>query len=251
MNLRLVLTTPLLVAAIAMLSTSVAIAADGWATDSSKEHPAPSAENRIIRWCSTDGKQERFASANIDLTGYAPCGELSTPIYCDASGRRMIGGSNHPPVYKDCSVGPRIVVERTDGIEIDREALESEPPTTMGSEESRMLKKEVRAVANEQEKDPEIQVQRMLDGVIGNLLSVIPKQTDNKSSGLNNSRLNSSKLNGSKLPSSKLQRSKLGGGAMGGAMSGVMGLSEDQINQLIRYVDPQHQQQLEEILKNN
>ncbi|MDD2943248.1 MAG: hypothetical protein PHC51_09820 [bacterium] len=76
-------------------------------------------ENAIIKWCSDrDSTKIRYASANIDLAGWSPCGEIETLAYCDASGGRRYFSpeSEVPHGYRLCSEGPRIYVKLHDRV---------------------------------------------------------------------------------------------------------------------------------------
>lgn len=98
-----------LVPCFAGLSTAVA-ADEEWSLDGQQYPPTPP-ENRIIRWCSADGAKERFASANIRLDGYEPCGQLRAHATCDAAGTKLFSNDpNVPYDHKDCAAGPRIMV---------------------------------------------------------------------------------------------------------------------------------------------
>ena len=46
--------------------------------------------DKIIKWCADEGTHVRYASANIQLKGYTPCGQLSASRRCDDNGRRFI-----------------------------------------------------------------------------------------------------------------------------------------------------------------
>ena len=71
------------------------------------------AENQIVKWCREDGSPGvRYASANIDLSGYKRCGELEASLTCDATGRKFITKGKTPHGYQNCDVGPRIYIER-------------------------------------------------------------------------------------------------------------------------------------------
>lgn len=76
-------------------------------------------ENAIIKWCSDrDSSRVRYASANIDLAGWSPCGEVKTLAYCDASGGRryLLPDAEVPYGYRPCSEGSRIYVKLHDKV---------------------------------------------------------------------------------------------------------------------------------------
>ncbi len=200
----------------ALVATSPASAADGWGIDPAKEHPPASSQNRIIRWCSADGKKERFASANLAVEGFQPCGELNTPVACDPVGQRMIGKSEKPPIYKDCSVGPRIVVHKADGIKIGSAALAGEPLGPLSPDEQAALKRDVKSAEKDQSTDTQMQLEKMVDGILQSMLVADAK----------------------------------GSGARGAAGSkGGYGFSDDEIDDMVRYVDPKFQDHLRRVLK--
>jgi hypothetical protein len=64
----------------------------------------------LQKWCKVGGKDERFA--NTAVLGYEPCGELNTKVVCDAVGKKLISKGPVPKGFRDCSEGPRIIVER-------------------------------------------------------------------------------------------------------------------------------------------
>ncbi len=66
--------------------------------------------NRLQKWCKSEGNQVRYS--NIDVPGYAPCGELKTMVVCDASGKKLITSGSLPYGFKECSETPRIVIKR-------------------------------------------------------------------------------------------------------------------------------------------
>jgi hypothetical protein len=189
-----------------------------WTTDVKNEHPAPSVENRIIRWCSDSNSAERYASANIDIAGFHPCGEIKTAVTCDPSGRRMISKNNTavPYAFKDCDIGERISVVRTDGWLPEKvnaaEPTAAVPP--LSADERRNLTHDVKRVEQGQSEDLEIQLQKIMDTLLSGMLSRMPAQQNDRS------------------------------------RPGKSGLSDRQIDDLIRYVDPSMQQKLRDVLKN-
>lgn len=208
-----------------LLIASPAFADESWTDEVGKEGPAPQNENRIIRWCSTDGTHQRFASANIEINGYQPCGEINVPVSCDPSGKRYIGKSgNEPYAYKSCAKGPRIVMPAQSEDEEESEevreldtALSETAPTPLNSKEKMDLASDLRQVEQNQSSDVEMQLQKVLDGMLGQLLSQA----------------------GPMMKASKNSNRR--------GQKGL--LQKKQIDELIRYVDPQQQDQLRQMLE--
>ncbi len=87
-------------------------------------HPVLGA-NEIIKWCEEDGEGVRYASSNIALKGYKKCGEVQASKTCDAVGNRFFSpqpDKKSPHGYLDCSIGPRIEIERH--IDLENEVIE-------------------------------------------------------------------------------------------------------------------------------
>ena len=92
--------------------------AEDWTSNQGRVLPPTSAENRIVKWCEKDGDKVRYASANLEIKGFAPCGTVATAANCDATGNRYIGpATGAPHGYLDCNNGQRIYIER-DGKEL-------------------------------------------------------------------------------------------------------------------------------------
>ncbi len=208
-----------------VLFASRANAEDAWTTDAGKQHPAASAENRIIRWCNEAGTHERFASANIEIKGYHPCGELAMPVSCDPSGTRMIGKSGETPyAFKDCAVGPRIKIERhgpviTENYQDPLSPDGEDPGDPLSTIERSDLAREMKKAKDQQAQSLDVQLQRALDQMMQQLLSIDGYDV---------------------LSGQKTARR---------APSKQRRFNEKQIDELIRYVDPQYQRQLEKILR--
>ncbi len=125
--------------------------------------PPSSAENRIIKWCAESGTHTRYASANIQLKGYAPCGEVKTAVRtCDAVGNRMISpGGEVPYGYRDCSLGKRLVVIRHDPLD---------PPNDdrgLSSAEQHALNREFKQIQKDQEKQEAKDIEAAMRGFAG------------------------------------------------------------------------------------
>lgn len=100
-----------------LLASSLAHA-DDWDTNTGQDLPPIPEENRIIKWCKKDGNGVRYASANLEIPGYEPCGKLEVEMTCDAGGGRHIGSAVAGQYgNRDCALGPRIIIQRTDSIE--------------------------------------------------------------------------------------------------------------------------------------
>jgi len=94
------------------------LAENEWTVEGNQDLPPTNPENRIIKWCKLDGSHVRFASANLKLKGYEPCGKLTSHTSCDAGGTRMISkDANRPSGHLDCGRGPRIQISR-DGVDL-------------------------------------------------------------------------------------------------------------------------------------
>lgn len=81
--------------------------------------------NDIIKWCEDDGDGVRYASANIAIKGYSRCGGLKASKTCDATGNRFFSpgpSKDSPHGYLDCSIGPRIEIERH--LDLEKEVIE-------------------------------------------------------------------------------------------------------------------------------
>lgn len=146
---------------------------DAWTVDITKQHPPISQENRIIKWCAESGDGVRYASANIELKGYKPCGELKTAMQCDPAGARMINpAGDFPSSYRDCSVGPRIKIERHDPLPL-QEPSELGTPSALAAngglspDETRRLKREFTAAQEQQERQEQKEMQQTLQAVFG------------------------------------------------------------------------------------
>jgi len=190
------------------------LAEENWTSDSDKQSPAPRNEDRIIRWCSSDGKAVRFASANIEIQGYQPCGELNVPINCDAGGTRIIGKTDKLPYsYKACSGTPRIRIEN-DGETVSGATGQNGPDgQPLDAREKMDLASDLHQVEQNQKDQADIQIQKLLEGVLGQLLNQVPPQQQKSGS----------------------RKGKLGKG---------------EIDTFIRYVDPQQQPKLRQVLEN-
>lgn len=152
---------------------------DSWTIDLNKQHPPVSQENRILKWCADAGDGVRFASANIELKGYHPCGELQTAMQCDPSGARMINpGGEFPSTYRDCSLGPRISVVRRDPLPaVAPDGLGEAPPGSspegsatnegLSPGEQRRLKREFSAAQQQQERAEQKEIEQAMKAVLG------------------------------------------------------------------------------------
>lgn len=152
-------------------SWTSATGADG----ASRQHSPDGAENRIIKWCQEGGSHIRYASANIKLAGYRPCGGLETSAACDASGNRLIGKSPDKAYgYRDCGT-PRIfisnyseddVVDTSNAFRPEDEKDQVEP---LSSRERQDLERAFKEIKTEQ--DPALALQAQISQVIQHIFS--------------------------------------------------------------------------------
>ena len=159
---------------------SEAQALDEWSTEAKKQHAPENPRNRIIKWCSLDGTKSRWASANLEIKGYEPCGTLQAATTCDAGGNRMIGKTDERPyTHRDCGVGERIVIIRHDPPDTDtgntladyaEEAL-GKPELALSAEESRKLEREIKDAEKELEGSLDYQLQKIGDQLLQQFLS--------------------------------------------------------------------------------
>ena len=148
--------------------------ADSWSLDSDKEHPPESDENRIIKWCNEDGTHTRYASANLKIKGYQPCGSVTSVVTCDASGTRMIGGNGEkrPRGHRDCSIGPRLVVlsySDEDTIDKTYQAQPDEKIEALTPEEEKKLQEEFKDAQKKHQESQEKQMQAMTNQLLQQL----------------------------------------------------------------------------------
>lgn len=164
-------------AALAALHLSVPFAlTEDWSSESGKEHRPAEQENRIIKWCSEDGSRVRYASANLTIKGFQPCGTLAATKTCDAVGNRIISKDGaRPRDHRDCDLGPRILVIRQapeDEIDLsglDAKRKQGEPLTP---EEQRSLEKELKIAEKKQAAyDPAKQVEDILRVMLSGYMS--------------------------------------------------------------------------------
>ncbi|MCB0325233.1 MAG: hypothetical protein KDD69_16735 [Bdellovibrionales bacterium] len=169
----LLILTPLL-----LLVLSATAVADQWSLDGEQEHPPAQDRNRIIKWCSEDGTKTRFASANIKLKGYSPCGTLKANATCDAGGTRIIGKADERPTgHRDCAIGPRIlIINHSEEDTIDRTHAADNPEdiTAMSSSEEAAMKRELEAAERQQANDPALQLQKFADLLLQQMLTGTP-----------------------------------------------------------------------------
>lgn len=161
--------------AVSMLFLATEAFGDQWSLSSELEHPPVRAENRIIKWCDEESGHERWASANIKLKGYTPCGKLASVSTCDASGKRMIAGNEvaRPNDHRDCGIGPRILIvnhDEEDTIDTSHAATDPADISPLSSKERQDLKREFSEAKKLQSNDPMMQMQKMADMLLQQLL---------------------------------------------------------------------------------
>ncbi len=137
--------------------------ADNWSINEKKALPAQRDENRIIKWCDKEtGKKVRYASANIGLDGYEPCGAIKTVDVCDANGNKFLGKVPKTGVFTKCSA-PIIkdIVNSNDNL-----------PSENFSDDIDLneLKKEIKKVEKIHNSDPEVKMQILADNLLNGVL---------------------------------------------------------------------------------
>jgi len=166
-----------LLSSLLLLVPTPALAADQWSyQEHTQDDPTPP-RDRIIKWCNDSG-QVRYASANIKLKEYKPCGKIDTTATCDPSGNRFIGGndSKKPYTYKNCNIGKRIEItnykrEDTDTPEGVTTSSPNDPIKPLSPSEEEQLRKDMKkAKQQHSHNDPTAQVQQLIQGLMGNLL---------------------------------------------------------------------------------
>lgn len=137
---------------------------DEWSIDGTQYPPTPP-ENRIIRWCSADGTKERFASANIQLKGYEPCGQLRARATCDAAGTKLFSNDpNVPYDHRDCAAGPRIMVISHNPPPVEPVGM-NEPEIGNAS-----FRKEFKQLQRKREEEEKREIQNFVDAIFSHLL---------------------------------------------------------------------------------
>ena len=143
----------------------ISASADEWSLENGKEFPPEQPENRIIKWCSEDGKKTRYASANLKIKGFKPCGRVSTSKTCDAGGNRLIGkGKDLPRDHKDCSVERIFIVNYGEDDTVDRTNMvkPDEDVKPLSEDELAALQREVKN-AKKKHKSPQAQMQSIMN----------------------------------------------------------------------------------------
>lgn len=143
--------------------------------------PPSSAENRIIKWCADRGTHTRYASANIQLRGYTPCGEVKTAMSCDSVGNRMISPSGAVPYgHRDCALGKRLVVIRHD------EVAPSPDDRGFSSAEQHAMNREFKQLQRDQEKQEAKEIEAAMRGFAGMFFNEKALRQQQKSSSRRN-----------------------------------------------------------------
>jgi len=135
--------------------------ADNWSFNNKKNLPAQKDENRIIKWCDKEtGKKTRYASANVELAGYKPCGAIKSIDVCDANGNKFLGDVPKKGIFTQCSSGEIVkdgetIIGNDTTIVFDNKGLSDKE-----------LEREIKKVAKAHNSDPDIQMQMLADNVI-------------------------------------------------------------------------------------
>lgn len=149
--------------------------ADQWAVGEAREHEPASPENRIIKWCNESSNKTRYASANIKLAGWQPCGKLLASKTCDASGNRMISTDQQRPNGQlDCGIGPRItVINHAEGDIIDTSALAGPEHQAgpMSASEEAAFRDKLKQINDKNAASPAAQIQQIVNTMLKNLSS--------------------------------------------------------------------------------
>jgi len=131
-----------------------------------QEKPLPAGS--ILKWCEENGKKVRYSQTFVP--GYRLCGEVETSTLCDPSGRRFISSPGAPTpsiAYKDCSLGERIKVVRSEPLPTPEPGelppLPSAEPMTRA--EKAAAKKDLARI----QKDQEGELAREIQGIMQEL----------------------------------------------------------------------------------
>lgn len=128
--------------------------ADNWGLNDKNELPAESSENRIIKWCSdTDENNSRYASANIKVSGFHPCGLIVSSDVCDGENNKILG-TPKSGIFKQCSPSQ------------SREEKKTKTNQGLSYTELKELKAAMKKAAKKQNSDPEIQLQILTDQLL-------------------------------------------------------------------------------------
>ncbi len=135
--------------------------AENWSFNDKQNLPAQKDENRIIKWCDKEtGKKTRYASANIELAGYKPCGAIKSIDVCDANGNKFLGDTPKKGIFTQC---------RSEEI-VSRETIKNDETIISNNSSSglsdRELEREIKKVAKAHNSDPDVQMQLLADNVI-------------------------------------------------------------------------------------
>ena len=135
--------------------------ADNWSLNEKKALPAEKDENRIIKWCDKEtGKKIRYASANIALAGYKPCGAIKSIDVCDENGNKFLGQVPKKGIFSKCSA-PLIKDEIKTNTEEDLASENFSEDLDLNQ-----LKKEIKKVEEIHNSDPEVKMQILADNLM-------------------------------------------------------------------------------------
>jgi len=156
--------------------------ADEWSVDEATQLPPTAPENRIIKWCQLEGDGVRYASSNLNIPGYKPCGKLAVTMNCDSTGRRYIGEEiSSGYTYRDCSVGPRITIERTDGEQIEAESFANDDvkpgdPDPMSTDERTDMENDLAKIEQQQQKQTQQELMMIQQLLFGGMFNPNPQK---------------------------------------------------------------------------
>lgn len=135
--------------------------ADNWSINNKNEHPPEVDENRIIKWCDdVTGKNIRYSSANIKISGYHPCGNIVSSNTCDAENNKILGNPK-TGIFKEC--GPS-------SIKNSPSSSSSSSIEPLSHKELKDLKSAMKKAADTHNSDPEVQLQILTDKLLANFM---------------------------------------------------------------------------------
>ena len=144
--------------------------ADNWSINQKKALPGEKDENRIIKWCDKEtGKKVRYASANIALKGYEPCGSIKSVDVCDENGNKFLGQVPKKGIFSQCNAPLVKEQEVNDQSETDFTNTEGTNSKESFSDDDislNELKREIKKVEEIHNSDPEVKMQILADNLM-------------------------------------------------------------------------------------